>query len=71
MNWPGRRREEEGSELIAHIRVIQFLPVANNWIDEDGESDVYGIIIGQREKKRNSIDPNVRGVKVLMLQYLI
>ena len=30
--------EEEvggGSELIAHIRVIQVLPVADNWIDED------------------------------------
>ena len=24
-----------GSELIAHIRVIQVLPVADNWIDED------------------------------------
>ena len=35
MNWPGRRREEVGSELIAHIRVIQVLPVADNWIDED------------------------------------
>ena len=28
-------REEGGSELIAHIRVIQVLPVADNWIDED------------------------------------
>ena len=36
MNWPGRRREEGGSEHIAHIRVIQVLPVADNWIDEDG-----------------------------------
>ena len=36
MNWPGRRREEVGSEHIAHIRVIQVLPVADNWIDEDG-----------------------------------
>ena len=35
VNWPGRRREEGGSELIAHIRVIQVLPVADNWIDED------------------------------------
>ena len=35
MNWPGRRREEGGSEHIAHIRVIQVLPVADNWIDED------------------------------------
>ena len=35
MNWPERRREEGGSELIAHIRVIQVLPVADNWIDED------------------------------------
>ena len=25
-----------GSEHIAHIRVIQVLPVADNWIDEDG-----------------------------------
>ena len=24
-----------GSEHIAHIRVIQVLPVADNWIDED------------------------------------
>ena len=38
MNWPGRRREEGGSELLAHIRVIQVLPVADNWIDED---DLY------------------------------
>ena len=37
VNWPGRRREEGGSELIAHIRVIQVLPVADNWIDEDGQ----------------------------------
>ena len=29
------REEEVGSELIAHIRVIQVLPVADNWIDED------------------------------------
>ena len=29
-------REEGGSEHIAHIRVIQVLPVADNWIDEDG-----------------------------------
>ena len=36
VNWPGRRREEGGSEHIAHIRVIQVLPVADNWIDEDG-----------------------------------
>ena len=36
MNWPGRRREEGGSKRIAHIRVIQVLPVADNWIDEDG-----------------------------------
>ena len=36
MNWPGRRREEGGSKHIAHIRVIQVLPVADNWIDEDG-----------------------------------
>ena len=36
VNWPGRRREEVGSEHIAHIRVIQVLPVADNWIDEDG-----------------------------------
>ena len=35
VNWPGRGREEGGSELIAHIRVIQVLPVADNWIDED------------------------------------
>ena len=35
MNWPGRRREEGGFEPIAHIRVIQVLPVADNWIDED------------------------------------
>ena len=35
VNWPGRRREEGGSEHIAHIRVIQVLPVAENWIDED------------------------------------
>ena len=35
VNWPGRRREEGGSEHIAHIRVIQVLPVADNWIDED------------------------------------
>ena len=35
VNWPGRRREEEGSELLAHIQVIQVLPVADNWIDED------------------------------------
>ena len=35
MHWSGRRREEGGSELIAHIRVIQVLPVADNWIDED------------------------------------
>ena len=34
VNWPGRRREEGGFELIAHIRVIQVLPVADNWIDE-------------------------------------
>ena len=38
VNWPGRRREEGGSEHIAHIRVIQVLPVADNWIDEDGLS---------------------------------
>ena len=38
MNWPGRRREEGGSELIAHIRVIQVLPVADNWIDEDANT---------------------------------
>ena len=37
MNWPGRRREEGGSELLAHIPVIQALPVADNWIDEDEE----------------------------------
>ena len=37
MNWPGRRREEGGFEPIAHIRVIQVLPVADNWIDEDAE----------------------------------
>ena len=37
MNWPGRGREVGGSELIAHIRVIQVLPVADNWIDEDEE----------------------------------
>ena len=37
MNWPGRRREEGGSEHIAYIRVIQVLPVADNWIDEDGK----------------------------------
>ena len=36
VNWPGRRREVGGSEHIAHIRVIQVLPVADNWIDEDG-----------------------------------
>ena len=35
MNWPGRRREEGGSEHIAQIRVIQVLPVADSWIDED------------------------------------
>ena len=35
VNWPGRRREEGGSEHIAYIRVIQVLPVADNWIDED------------------------------------
>ena len=35
VNWPGRRREEVGSEHITHIRVIQVLPVADNWIDED------------------------------------
>ena len=37
--------EEGGSELIAHIRVIQVLPVADNWIDEDevgGTEDVIG-----------------------------
>ena len=38
VNWPWRRREEGGSEHIAHIRVIQVLPVADNWIDEDGFS---------------------------------
>ena len=38
VNWPGRRREEGGSELIAHIRVIQVLPVADNWIDEDAST---------------------------------
>ena len=38
VNWPGRRREEVGSEHIAHIRVIQVLPVADNWIDEDEET---------------------------------
>ena len=38
VNWPGRRREEVGSELIAHIRVIQVLPVADNWIDEDANN---------------------------------
>ena len=32
-------REEGGSELIAHIRVIQVLPVADNWIDEDDADD--------------------------------
>ena len=37
VNWPGRRREEGGSKRIAHIRVIQVLPVADNWIDEDGK----------------------------------
>ena len=36
VNWPGRRREEGGSEHIAQIRVIQVLPVADSWIDEDG-----------------------------------
>ena len=35
VNWPGRRREEGDSKHIAHIRVIQVLPVADNWIDED------------------------------------
>ena len=41
VNWPGRRREEGGSELIAHIRVIQVLPVADNWIDEDGSQRAW------------------------------
>ena len=44
MNWPGRRREEGGSEHIAHIRVIQVLPVADNWIDEDDYSSVYSFV---------------------------
>ena len=39
VNWPGRRREEGGSELIAQIRVIQVLPVADSWIDEDDVSE--------------------------------
>ena len=42
MNWPGRRREEGGSEHIAHIRVIQVLPVADNWIDEDDQYQCSG-----------------------------
>ena len=41
MNWPGRRREEGGSELIAHIRVIQVLPVSDNWIYEDERRGSY------------------------------
>ena len=32
-----------GSEHIAHIRVIQVLPVADNWIDEDVYSGNYKI----------------------------
>ena len=32
-------REERGSELIENIRVIQVLPVADNWIDEDDISN--------------------------------
>ena len=38
VNWPRRRREEGGSEHIAQIRVIQVLPVADSWIDEDENS---------------------------------
>ena len=43
VNWPGRRREEGGSEHIAHIRVIQVLPVADNWIDEDADRRPFWI----------------------------
>ena len=31
-----------GSEHIAQIRVIQVLPVADNWIDEDGRTQQAG-----------------------------
>ena len=45
VNWPGRRREEGGSELIAHIRVIQVLPVADKCIDEDGCDRKLGLMV--------------------------
>ena len=48
VNWPGRRREEGGSKHIAHIRVIQALPVADNWIDED---DLKGLAQAKIIKK--------------------
>ena len=45
VNWPGRRREEGGSEHIAHIRVIQVLPVADNWIDEDADTRLSNCLL--------------------------
>ena len=38
-----------GSEHIAHIRVIQVLPVADNWIDEDDKA--VEILFGLRYLK--------------------
>ena len=40
--WRSHSGQIAGSELIAHIQVIQVLPVADNWIDEDG-------LFGQRQ----------------------
>ena len=39
-----------GSELIAHIRVIQVLPVADNWIDEDGTASVSPHVLTTRHQ---------------------
>ena len=56
VNWPGRRREEGGSELLAHIRVIQVLPVADNWMDEDVDSrpTIFKLRLLQEVRERAS-----------------
>ena len=49
--------ENMDPELIAHIRVIQESAVADNWIDEDGQTQHIDPMLGRRRRRRAIIGP--------------